>query len=492
MAKRPNFLIFMTDQQQADVVFPEHPCITPNAQRLAQEGLLFRQAYCPTAHCCPSRATFFSGLYPSRHGIYNNVSTPTAIHRSLNPGVELFSQALRKGGYTLKFSGKWHVSGTEDPSDRGWDEVYVTAGKNSYMHRSLQQWREMACSEEEKDENREPGVIRRPGWGDFRLYGSYESSGPNGYEDHPDYKAVSAGISALKELAEQNGPWALFIGPVGPHDPYIVPKQFLRLYDPQNLPMPPAFEDSLEDKPRVYQRMRRQYWSQLSGEEVRQAAAHYWAYCTMEDAMLGEVLDVLEASGEAENTVVIFLSDHGDYCGAHGLYLKGVPAFRQAYNIPCIIRWPEGITDPGREIDEFVSLADFAPTFLELAGLSVPEDLTGQSLVPFFRAEVPEDWRDAMFTQFNGVELYYSQRAVITKKYKYVYNGFDFDELYDLESDPHETVNLVERLEYKPVVRQMVQRMWQFAAKERDEIIFNPYGTVALAPWGPAEGLRSF
>src|SRR5690606_24952180 len=97
---------------------------------------------------------------------------------------------------------------------------------------------------------------------------------------------------------------------------------------------------------------------------------------------------------------------------------------------------------------------------------------------------------DAVHTQFNGVELYYTQRSVTTKQYKYVYNGFDFDELYDLEKDPHEMVNVVERPEYQAVKHALVRKMWQFAAREKD-IIFNQYGTVALAPWGPADALAT-
>ena len=111
--------------------------------------------------------------------------------------------------------------------------------------------------------------------------------------------------------------------------------------------MPASYHDTLEDKPRVVQRQRRQLWDQLSEDEVRESIAHYWAYCTLEDALLGEVLDALDATGQADNTLVIFMSDHGDYCGAHGIYLKGVAAFREAYHVPCIMRWPKGIREPG-------------------------------------------------------------------------------------------------------------------------------------------------
>ncbi len=252
--------------------------------------------------------------------------------------------------------------------------------------------------------------------------------------------------------------------------------------------LPASYHDTLEDKPRVVQRQRRQLWDQLSEDEVRESIAHYWAYCTLEDALLGEVLDALDATGQADDTLVIFMSDHGDYCGAHGIYLKGVAAFREAYHVPCIMRWPKGIREPGREVDEFVTLADFAPTFLELAGITPADDLTGRSLVPFLADETPADWPQEFHNQLNGVELYYSQRVVTTHEFKYVYNGFDFDELYDLRNDPLEMVNVADDPAYAEVKHDLVRRMWRFAAEEED-IIFNPYGTVALAPWGPGEAL---
>lgn len=488
MSAQPNILIFMTDQERGDVVAPDHPCHTPNADRLAQEGIRFSHTYTPTAHCCPSRATFMTGLYPSRHGIFNNVRTRTAINTGLKPGTVTFSEQLRAAGYNLSFSGKWHVSAEEDPVDRGWDELYVTAGRGSFHGLQIEQWRERA-QVDEPDTPRRRGQIKRPGWGDFQLYQTLPDGGPKGYEDHGDYVTVQAALEALPKLAAQDAPWVLFVGPNGPHDPFDVPQRFVDMYDPADIPLPPNYHDSLADKPRVVQRMRRQYWGQLSEDEVRESIAHYWAYCTMEDELFGEVLTALDETGQTEDTLVLFMSDHGEYCGAHGLYMKGVPAFREAYHIPCIARWPKGITNPGRVVEAFVTLADFAPTFLELAGLTPAPELSGRSLQPFFADVPPPDWPRAVFHQLNGVELYYTQRQVMTHDHKYVYNGFDFDELYDLQADPHELVNQADNPAYEAIKHDLVRQMWQFAAREEDTI-FNAYGTVALAPWGPADGLR--
>lgn len=482
---RPNILVFMTDQEQAAVAHPDHPCITPNASRLAQEGVIFTNSYCPTAHCCPSRATFMTGLYPSRHGIYNNVSNPTAIHRSLYDGVSMFSETLRDAGYNLAYAGKWHVSDTENPSDRGFEDLLVTAGKGSYMHRSLEQWKEQA--QQPPDEGpRKPGEILRPGWGNYQLYSSYPTDTPHGYEQTKDYQVAQSAIEALPRLAQQDDPWFLFIGPTGPHDPFRVPERYVQMYDLDAIPLPESYADRLHDKPNIYRRMRTQFWDQLSEEEVRDSIRHYWAYCTMEDALFGEVLAALDATGQADNTLVLRMSDHGDYCAAHGLYCKGVPAFREAYNIVTIARLPNGIANPNREVNDFVTLADFAPTFIELAGAQVPADLTGRSLVPFLKDEPPTDWTDAFYTQFNGVELYYSQRSVTTNDYKYVYNGFDFDEFYDLRIDPHEMINRSDDPAYRDAKHALVRKMWRFAGREND-IVFNPYATVAFAPWGPAD-----
>ncbi|NLS79343.1 MAG: sulfatase-like hydrolase/transferase [Chloroflexi bacterium] len=485
----PNILIYMTDHERGDVLSEGSPCIAPHAARLAEEGISFRQAYTPAAHCCPSRATFMTGLYPSRHGVYNNVLTTTRIHSGLKEGVVTFSERLREVGYHLAYAGKWHVSADENPADRGWEELDVTAVKGNSHDADLSLWREGKAAGDLAPGERQPGEVLRPGWGNYRLYGSYPTAGPKGHEEHRDYAVVRSAIEALPRLADAGQPWVLFVGPSGPHDPYIVPERFVRMYDGIEIPLPPSYHDSLADKPRIYQRVREQVWSQLGPEEVREAIKHYYAYCTMLDMMFGEVLEALAATGQSDDTLVLRISDHGDYGGAHGLFAKGVPAFREAYHVPAIVRWPKGLAQPGRAVEAFVTHADWAPTFLDLAGLAAPERTAGRSVLPILRGETPVDWPDAFHSQFNGVELYYTQRVTMTHQFKYVYNGFDYDELYDLRNDPHEMRNLSEHPGYQGIKRELVKRMWRFADQQRDHL-FNRYITVALAPWGPAIALE--
>jgi len=230
-------------------------------------------------------------------------------------------------------------------------------------------------------------------------------------------------------------------------------------------------------------------WDQLTEREIREGIRHFWAYCSYLDDCFGRILDALDQAGEADNTLVLYCSDHGDYCGEHGLFCKGIPCFRGAYHVPAVIRWPKGVRSPGRRVDSFVSLADFAPTFTELSGKAPDLSLTGRSLVPFLKGDAPADWRDEMWTQCNGVELYFTQRSVMTREFKYVFNGFDWDELYDLRNDPDEMHNLANDPAYAEIKRDLIGRLWRFALRE-DDGARSSYITVGLAPYGPAEGFR--
>ncbi len=480
---QPNILIVMTDHQRADTVLPGHPALTPHADALAQDGVTFTNTFCPSPHCCPSRATFFTGLYPSGHGVWNNICNPQALSRGLKPGVRLWSEDLAEAGYDLRYAGKWHVSVEEGPRDRGWSEHFVSANAGTFHGVDWEHYRALAAQPETTE--RGEGEILRPGYGTFRLYGAQQTNP----ESH-DEIVVQEAMVALEELGESERPWCLYVGLIGPHDPYLVPQEYLDLYDLDDVPLPASYADEMVDKPAIYQRMREMRFGQLAEREVREAIRHFWAYCTYLDHLTGRVLEALDATGQADNTLVLYCSDHGDYLGEHGLFAKGIPCFQGAYHVPAIVRWPAGIQAPGRQVDALVSLADLAPTFLEVAGIEPQQRMTGQSLLPWLQNQPPLDWRTAIHTQCNGVELYYTQRSVRTSEFKYVFNGFDRDELYDLRSDPHEMRNLADDPAYETVKRELCGQMWTFAAEEGDTAI-NPYITVGLAPYGPAEAFRT-
>jgi len=481
---RPNILVFMTDHQRADTVLPEHPTITPNLDRLVGEGVAFTETFCPSPHCCPARATFHSGLYPTRSGVWNNICNGQALSRGLAEGVRLYSEDLAEAGYRSAWSGKWHVSTLESPVDRGWDvEAAVGGGRPREHETQWRQYRELAGRPEPAE--RGEGQALRPGYGTYTMYGTREPGRPHG-----DERVVELALEQMQALAAGEGPWSMFVGLNGPHDPYVVPREYLDMYDLDDVQLPESYADDLTDKPRIYQRMRNAIWDQMSEREIREGIRHYRAYCTYLDALFGRVTAALAATGQADNTLVLYCSDHADYCGEHGLFAKGIPCFRGAYHVPFVIRWPAGVRSGGRRVGQLVSSADWAPTVLELAGIDpAGRDFSGASLAGFLRDEPVAGWRDAIFTQCNGVELYFTQRSVMTKEHKYVFNGFDFDELYDLAADPYEMHNLAARGEYADVKRDLARRLWRFAAAEDDTAI-NAYVTVGLAPYGPAEAFR--
>ena len=480
--KRPNFLIFMTDHQRGDTVFPGIAKM-PNLERFYPKSVVFSRAYCPSPHCCPARATFFSGLYPSEHGVWNNVNVPNALSRGLCEGVELFPQDLAKAGYKLYFSGKWHVSAEEGPADYGFEMIDNRAGTGQkYGHvpdvSGWEQWEKWGKAAHKEDFARGEAEIIRPGYPQYVQYSTNEN--PFG-----DTDTTECAVKKIKEIDGQE-PFLMYVGTLGPHDPYIPPKRFLDMYDIDKINLPDNFYDAMEDKPAMYRRIRDRF-AQLDEREHRECLRRYLAFCSYEDHLFGKLLDALEEKGLEQDTVIMYLSDHGDYAGAHGLWAKGLPCFGEAYNISCVVGGAQ-ITNPGRVSNALVSLADFAPTILELANIPSERKSAGKSIAGLLLNEQneqdDESFREYMFTQSNGNEQYGIQRAVFSRKYKYVFNGFDYDEFYDLEADPGEMKNQINNPAYKETVREMCRRMWLFAKDNRDDIT-NPYIMTALAPWGP-------
>ena len=482
MSKRPNILVFMTDQQLGDTILPTSRVLTPNLDRLKARGVQFTQAYCPSPHCCPSRASFFTGLYPSEHGVWHNVEVNNAISRDVYDNITMFPEELKAAGYNTYFSGKWHVSAFDGPGDRGFDNVlnehvsnYGRMSRDNVPH--YEDWDNFYSDASKLDTGNEEngdGRIVRPGYPTYYQYGTDEN--PFGDND-----IVRVAEEAIQEY-NSDEPFFMYVGTVGPHDPYCPPQKYLDMYDINDIRLPESFNDSMEDKPALYRRTKEQF--RLTEQEHKESLRRYMAFCTYEDALFGQLLDALEQKGMMDDTVILYLSDHGDYAGAHGLWAKGLPCFREAYNISCVVGG-YGIKNPGRLNEDMISLVDFAPTILEAAGVKSEAIHSGSSLMPMLTSlQTPDDWRREMYTQSNGNEVYGIQRAVWNSKWKYVYNSFDYDELYNLEDDPHEINNLISAPEHQHVVKKMCSKMWRFA-KEHHDGCTCPYIMVALAPYGP-------
>jgi arylsulfatase A-like enzyme len=465
---QPNILIFMTDQQRGGTLLGDRRAQLPNVEALAARGVRFTNARCPAPHCCPSRATFHTGLYPSQHGVWNNVLVPNALSRGLNPGVRTWGEDLASTGYRCAWAGKWHIDDSSGPRDHGWEELVVNQGPDHAP--SDQRFADWVRRQGGQQTVTGPERIVRPGWPPCRMYGVHERF-------YDDEEMVGTAVNWLRQRRDDaSQPWCLFVGTQGPHDPYQVPQRFLDLY-PAEEPSP-SCDDAMLDRPGMYRRLRRLF-GQLGPAEQREAARHYKALCSYEDWLFGNVMRTLTEIGQCENTIVIFTSDHGEYLGDHGLWTKGLPAFIGAYDVPLVMAGP-GIAQ-GVAVDAFVGHEDVAATIWETAGL--PGRGTGASLRPWLVGERPA-WRDAWFTQCNGNEQYGIQRIVGERDWLYVYNGYDEDELYDLRADPHQLRNLAADPVHAAQRDRLCTRMWRFAI-EHSDIFANGYIMSGLAPVGP-------
>jgi arylsulfatase A-like enzyme len=494
-ASRPNILFLQSDHHTGYALGSEPegrpPVKTPVLDRMAGEGISFGENRCTTPMCAPSRAAMMSATYAHSNGMWNNNHTPAAMRRDVYPDVRLWSQNLRDAGYRLRYTGKWHVSDVRSPSAFGWEEP-DTPGGGRQPRRAEAGWPYRPRPREIRlDQPRGAGGNRgnapgarlyphREGWPDRVMCGT--STTPP--EETRDGLLTQRAIQLIEEQAGWPEPWCLYVGWSNPHDPYVANERYVRQYDVRDIPRPPSFGDDLSDKPGIYRKVREQLWAGLPWDDVAQMILHYCAMITFLDEQIGLLLDALERTGQAENTIVLYTSDHGDYAGAHGLFTKSIPAFDEAYRVPLLMRWPAGIAQPGQRVDAFTSLIDVGPTLLEAAGAQPLPDVHGRSLAPFLRGEMPVAWPDQFVGEFMGHETFMTQRVVRTKTHKYVWNGFDFDELYDLQRDPYETTNLQADPAYEGVKRDLVARLWRWAG-ETDDIINNGYPFNATLPYGP-------
>lgn len=485
---KPNILIFMTDQQRGDTVFPNNnkynKCFTPNLNKLYNDGAFsFSNTFTVAPHCCPSRASFFTGLYPTEHGVWNNVDLGSAFTKGLYNDTPMFSDIMKDSEYDLYYTGKWHASVMERPSDRGFVEfgtVNVSQFDRLYDKPKMGEWNSYKNMTDPWCElPRKEAEIKRYGYGSYMHYGTKE-------KPSNDWEVISNTCDKLNELKDNDTPWLLYTGPIGPHDPYMVPQKYLDMYDINDIKLPDSFNDMMEDKPALY-RKTRALFDQLTEQEQKESIRHYLAYCTYEDALFGEVVETLRNNNQYDNTIIIYTSDHGDYVGEHGLYCKGLPCFNSTYNIPFMIKLnANNICDrKNRVIDKYVSIVDIAPTILDLAGIECEITMSGRSVLPLITNETTvTDWKNEIYTQSNGNEQLGIQRSVMTDKWKYVYNGFDYDELYDLVNDPEQITNLINDIEYDEILKQMSKKLWRFAY-EHNDVFVNKYIMVAHAKYGP-------
>jgi arylsulfatase A-like enzyme len=466
-ARRPNILHIMSDQQQWATIAGRSECRTPNLNRLAESGLLFERPYTPSAVCCPARAIILSGAYHWHNGVYNQIHSSPSVHRDMNPDVVLYSQRLREAGYHLGYVGKWHASWVRTPFDFGFQEG---SSVHSCWPEALKKY-DLNPDRVERPKAQLKRTITRsiewPGSEPFAMWGYRE--GPE--EATPEYDLAERAIRMMSRFAKGSAPWHLEIHFVEPHDAYMPLKKYLDRYDPRAIKVPKSFYDTFQGKPGLHRR-ESESWGKVTEEDYRQSRAYYYAYVEQLDAQLGRILAALQETGQADNTLVVFTTDHGDMVGAHRMWIKGWIPYEECYRVPLMVRWP-GVIQPGSRTSHLVQTHDLAHTYVEAARAQKLPYPDGRALQPLFQNPNRSDWDDQILCAYYGGEFLYTQRIAITQRFKYVFNGFDIDELYDLEKDPEEMHNAVSDPRYHAEADDMRARLYALMAKFED-----PYGDV--------------
>jgi arylsulfatase A-like enzyme len=463
-ANKPNILLIVTDQQQGATVDPDSPCQTPMSDRLAAQGVRFSLGYTPVGLTGPAHASLLTGAYPHMHGNRNNCWGTARIRADILP-MPIYPERLIEAGYTLLNVGDLKASRARAAEDLGFRnltprEVSIGSGKAAAINAK---------------------IIPRSGWQDYMLYGVFGKD----EDQQSDYRKAQLVIDEMPRLAAQDKPWMFRVKLQAPHDSFVPPQKYLDLYKDSPVPLPESFKDNLRDKPNIYRRHYETMWSGLTDEEFRLAREHYFAFASFVDAQIGRIIDGLDASGQADNTLVIVTSDHGDMAAAHKLFLKGVMPYEECYRVPLIVRWPGVVGAAGAVCEEFATWVDLTATMLDAAGAKPLELCVGRSIRPLLEGRTPADWPQYFYGQCSGAEYYYTQRILRDKRFKFIFNGFDFDELYDLREDPHEMRNLARDSAYQKVKEQMIEQLWAVCLKMEDTI-GSKYPTVSLLWPGPS------
>ncbi len=399
--KKPNIVLILSDDHRWNQMgFMGHPWIqTPNLDRLAGEGVVFKNAFCTTSLCSPSRACFITGQYAHKHGVKNNI-TPWD-----NKNVTVL-ELLKKGGYKTAFIGKWHMPG-HFPQLRGVDRFITFTAKTG-------QGQYYDC----------PLIIDGV---ETQRKGKYLT------KDLTDYA-----IDFIQK--EKDHPFCLYLAHKAPHGPFKPPQGLKGFYKNKDM-------DHL--LPKWAHRYAGMCNGEIYGGVLWNVEAQYKKYCallTSVDRQIGRVLDELDRLGIADNTMVIYSTDNGYLFGDKAHFDKRW-AYEPSLRIPFIVRYPAGIKNPGSRTDSMVLSVDLAPTLLNLAGLPVPDNMDGKSILPILKNQSIR-LRDAFHYEFfkdfppytvPGID------AVRTEKYLYIeYNHSRMKpELYNILNDPENENDLM-------------------------------------------------
>jgi arylsulfatase A-like enzyme len=461
-----NILLIQSDQHRYDCVGANgHPFLkTPNLDRLAREGVRFTQAYTPVPLCTPARNCLLYGCWPHQHLAICNYDTEAP--RGARPELVSFSELLRDAGYELGYIGKWHTNAVRPPPSYGFSHWIDEA---EYFP-----WREAQ------------GLPRRPA---VNAWFGESDPGITGAQSRLGWGAERV-IEALGRLKSGGKPFFLRWDPSEPHLPNRVPPPYDTMYPREAIPPWPGFADTLEGKPFIQRKQQRTWGVEgWAWEKWSPIVQRYLGEITLMDEHIGRILASLDSLGLSGDTAVVYTSDHGDMCGSHGMMDKHYIMYDDVVRVPLVARLP-GSGVAGTASGEFVSSGlDLACTFLDLAGVRMPDSYVGRSLVPALRGQGGTG-RSCIVSTYYGNQLgLFTQRMVRERRWKYVWNATAEDELYDLESDPGELRNRAADPACAPQLTRLRGELRAWMKAERDPIL-NSWTEAQLEGPGIPEALR--
>lgn len=442
-----SLVFILTDDHRYDVMScAGHPFVrTPQLDRLARGGVLFRNAFVTTSLCSPSRASILTGLYVHAHGVTDNV-TPLPSH------VTTFPQILQQHGYRTALIGKWHMGGESDAPRPGFDR-----------------------------------------WVSFRGQGQYWNPVINFDGQRRQVKGYVTDIlteEALKFIEEHAGrPFLLYLGHKAVHHEFYPAERHKHLYADDPIPYPKSMantEENYRGKPEWVRRQRNS-WHGVDGMYDHKISfdQFYRDYCRTlmgVDESVGRILGALEEKKLLNDTLIIYMGDNGFQFGEHGLIDKRT-MYEPSIRVPMIAHCPD-LFEGNRRVDGMALNLDICPTFLEAAGIRAPAGLHGRSLLPLIRGQGP--WRTEFVYEYYWERDFPQTPTVVglrTERYSFMqYHGiWDLDELYDIQNDPDQMHNLLGEVrittqagrlfnrirdpELKKLVADLQSRLWKILAE---------------------------
>lgn len=490
---RPNILLITSDQQHYSTIGAFNPELqTPNLDRLAREGTVFSRAYCPNPTCTPSRGSIITGQYPSQHGGWS-------LGTKLPEDCRTVGGELIRAGYGTALVGKAHFQ------PMGSTEEYPSIESREKVH-DLAFWRDFRDVyygfqqvELSRGHTSEASVgqhyvlwLEEQGCANWRDYFATPTGTMDAKTCHhwpiPERFHYNTWIAErtnalLEQYQSEEKPFFLWASFFDPHPKYLAPEPWDTMYDPQAVRVPslslgehdrnpPHFALTQQEHPDFSAYRESGHFSAghrthvHDPEELRKDIAVYYGMISLMDKYIGRILDRLEELGLAENTLVVFTSDHGHVYGHHGLTSKGPFHYEDLLRVPFIVRYPGRV--PGGVVSGAMqSLIDLAPTFLSLCGLPVPRSMTGADQHEVWTGK-REKLREHVICENHQEPTAMNLRTYVDERYKLtVYYNRPYGELFDLQEDPSESCNLWDEPGYAEIKQDLLMRyIWAELGKE--------------------------